>query len=66
MARFEYDDTDDHLSSVAQSCKYMNAGTKARGITATEGLTCSICSNWDGNACVRKAYDKVLNDLELD
>lgn len=66
MTRFEYDDSDDHLSSVAQSCRYLNTGTRSKGIGASEGISCSICSNWDGNACARRAFDNVLNELELD
>lgn len=65
MARFEYDDSDDHLSSVAQSCRYLNAG-KTKGISTSEGITCSICSNWNGSSCTRRAFDNVLNELELD
>lgn len=66
MARFQYDDSHDNLSSVAQSCRYLSAATKAKGVNATDGITCSICSNWDGNSCTRRAFDNVLSELGLD
>lgn len=66
MARYDYDDPADHLSAVAQSCKYLKAGAGAQGKASSEGVSCSICSSWDGNSCARRAFENTLDDLDID
>lgn len=64
---FNYDFYDDNLSSVAQSCRHLSPKAAAgRAGNAAEGISCNICSNWDGRHCTRTAYDNVMTKLGLD
>jgi hypothetical protein len=64
---FDYDFYDEHLSPVAQSCRHLTAKSSAKSaINTAEGISCGICSSWDGSHCTRKVFDNVLTKLEMD
>lgn len=63
---YGYEDQDGHLDSVARSCKQLKSRSGSKAANAEEGISCSICSSWDGNGCTRKAYDFIRTKLELD
>lgn len=63
MGVFDFDT--DHLSSVGHSCRYLRPVTGASRDTS-EGISCSICRNWNGSQCTRREYDRMLSRLELD
>jgi hypothetical protein len=60
-----YDNED--LSMTAQSCKYMKPKSSASSAKMHhDGISCSICNNWDGSRCSRRVFDNMLSGPEID
>ena len=59
-------DNYDQLPAVGQSCRYFKTDKRpvSRYYSAQEGVSCSLCKNWDGASCVRNAFDSVITRLD--
>lgn len=56
----------DDLFMAAQSCKQMKPKSSITGGSMRyEGISCSMCGNWDGSRCNRRVLDNVLSGPEL-
>jgi hypothetical protein len=60
-----YDCGDEEIPAVAGSCKYMkfrNPGSGAH--EAYGGVSCSMCTNWDGSECRKKVFDSLVSKID--
>jgi hypothetical protein len=59
-------DSEDNVLTVAQSCKYLRSGGNGRNrmSNAGEGVSCRICSNWNGDRCLINASDSILTIMD--
>lgn len=59
-------ENEDNVLTAAQSCKYLRTGSNGRGgmSSAGEGVSCRICSNWNGDRCLIGASDSILTRME--
>ena len=59
-------ENDDRINDVAYSCRQFRSkglGSGSPGV-ASEGISCSVCKNWNGQKCVTSAYDSVIRSLD--
>lgn len=62
-----YDYGDDDMVSAAQSCKlFFPKSTSSSGRTWSDGITCSICSSWNGSRCKKRVLDNTLALPEME
>lgn len=61
-----YDYNEDHLSTVAGSCRYLNCKQPHTSSARNADVSCNICNNWNGRSCTRKVFDSIASELHLD
>lgn len=60
-----YDCGDEEIPSVAGSCKLMKYRNSASSSgEAYGGLSCGMCSNWDGADCRKKVFNSLVSKIE--
>lgn len=63
MSIYDFDD----LHMAAQSCKHLKPKISAvDGNLQQDGISCTICSSWNGSRCSRRVLDNMLSGPELD
>ncbi len=59
---FFFDYGDDDMVSAAQSCKLFSPRSASRpGSASREGISCGICSSWNGSRCSKRVLDNTLS-----
>ena len=61
-----YDYNEDHLSTVASNCRYLNYKKEKKPIGNTSSISCSDCRSWNGSGCSRKQFDSIYSEMQLD
>lgn len=65
MSIFDYGD--DNIVSAAQDCKLFSPkSSSASGRSCNEGISCSICSSWNGGRCSKRMHDNMLSIPEYE
>ncbi len=60
-------DNDGQLTVVGQSCRKFTSGKpdgRKYNRAAGEDISCSGCSHWNGEACIKNSFDNVLTRLD--
>ena len=64
---FFFDYGDDDMVSAAQSCKLFSPRSTSRsGRSWQEGISCGICSSWNGSRCCKRVLDNTLSVPEVE
>jgi len=61
-----YDCNEDHLSSVAENCRYHKYIQGKRSVPFQQEVSCSDCTYWNGRGCSKNQFDKIASELQLD
>jgi len=61
-----YDYNEDHISTVAENCRYLSCRQPRRSDAGRTGISCVLCNNWNGSDCTRKQFDRITSELQLD
>jgi len=58
--------SEEQLMAVGQSCRhYDSRGLAGSKFDTYDGsISCRTCKNWNGNTCVKQAFESVLNNIE--
>ncbi len=64
MSFFEYGDED--MASAAQSCKLFKPNSSFKTGALSDGISCGICSSWNGSRCSKRVLDNTLSGPELE
>lgn len=60
-----YDCGDEELPAVAGSCRHMKyKNSSSNAYEAYGGVSCSMCSNWDGAECRKKVFNSLISRYE--